>query len=575
MPRSITIGKNRGKKINLSPTDLSTHLHVLGASGKGKSKELEYIIRQHIINRHGLCLIDPHGNLYDDVVRWCAHEDLHRDRTIHLINPNLRDWTVGFHPLRLEQDIDPVLRVDAAVNACAQVWGGEDTNKTPLLKKCLTAIFYTLALRGLTLTEAIELASATDPYSLRKYLTDGIDDPLFRSVWDDLNGLNRREFTEVFSSTNNRLVEFLKAPTIRNMLGIGEQAIDFKQCMDNDEIVLVNLAPGKTVSRDNARLLGTLITNDLFSLACTRDIATAEEHPFYLVIDECYDFLSDDIESMLDQTRKFGLHVTLSHQRLGQLRKAGDHIYNGVMAGAQTKLVFGGLEDDDAEIMARQMFRAEFDLDQPKDILTRPTTVAYEIDWLYGEADGEADTWSDTVFDTAAAIGNAGVSQTFDADGNPVGTTQIATEGDVLGSGTGRTRGGARTHTETRHQTLRPVLEDRPTAVKDFNEVVHDAIVRLRELPRQNAILKPIGRKSRRVWIPDVKKARASDETVEAFTRQALTDSTYAIPTNEVVTRIAARHDDLVLKAEAWEFTDEPAKVTAEDNDKEDDDFFA
>ena len=32
-------------------------------------------------------------------------------------------------------------------------------------------------------------------------------------------------------------------------------------------------------------------------------------------------------------------------------------IFNGVMAGGQTKIVFGGLTDEDADIMAREVMR--------------------------------------------------------------------------------------------------------------------------------------------------------------------------------------------------------------------------
>ncbi len=33
-------------------------------------------------------------------------------------------------------------------------------------------------------------------------------------------------------------------------------------------------------------------------------------------------------------------HVILAHQRLGQLKDAGDGVYNAVMGGAHTKVIF-------------------------------------------------------------------------------------------------------------------------------------------------------------------------------------------------------------------------------------------
>ena len=143
-PVLVGVGKG-GQQITLSAIDRSTHMHVLGASGRGKSKFLENLIRQDIEHRHGLCLIDPHGTLYDEIVTWCAHHRLSGRRKIHLIDPSETDWTVGFDPLRCDDPEFLSVTVDSAVDACAQVWGGEDTDKTPLLKKCLRCVFYALA----------------------------------------------------------------------------------------------------------------------------------------------------------------------------------------------------------------------------------------------------------------------------------------------------------------------------------------------------------------------------------------------------------------------------------------------
>lgn len=146
-------------------------MQVVGASKKGKSKGLEYFSRQDIVNGQGLCLIDPHGTLYHDIVKWCATHRLLEHRKIRLFDPSAEGWCVGFNPLQLDGETEITVRVDAMVKACAQVWGGEDTARTPLLKRCLRAIFYILATRELTLLEAVDLLSPADPDGIRAYLT--------------------------------------------------------------------------------------------------------------------------------------------------------------------------------------------------------------------------------------------------------------------------------------------------------------------------------------------------------------------------------------------------------------------
>ena len=65
------------------------------------------------------------------------------------------------------------------VKAVAKVWGGEDTDQTPLLKRCLRVLFHALAEKNLSLVEARYLLDRTDK-TVRKYLTHDITKPDIR-----------------------------------------------------------------------------------------------------------------------------------------------------------------------------------------------------------------------------------------------------------------------------------------------------------------------------------------------------------------------------------------------------------
>ena len=206
MAKAISLGRDfDGVEHILTPEARSTHLHVVGASGKGKSRFLEHMIRQDIRHGHGVCVIDPHGALVTGISKWCARLNLNERRKIHLVDPNDLGWTTGFDPLRCEDPAYLAKTVDMAVNACAQVWGGEDTNKTPLLKKCLRAVFYALAAGGHTLGDAFALTSVNDPDGFRARVTNSLGDEVFQAVWDDLNRMSPRDRAEAFASTNNRI----------------------------------------------------------------------------------------------------------------------------------------------------------------------------------------------------------------------------------------------------------------------------------------------------------------------------------------------------------------------------------
>ncbi len=48
-------------------------MHIIGTTGKGKSKLLEHMIYQDAIFSRGVALIDPHGNLADDVLSYLGN----------------------------------------------------------------------------------------------------------------------------------------------------------------------------------------------------------------------------------------------------------------------------------------------------------------------------------------------------------------------------------------------------------------------------------------------------------------------------------------------------------------------
>src|SRR3984957_5326041 len=92
----------QGKPIRLMPDDRKIHTHVLGSSGSGKSRFLEWMMRGDLKNRQGFCLIDPHGELHDAMGAWCARYVM--DRDIVLLNLSEPSSVVGFNPFRRDHE---------------------------------------------------------------------------------------------------------------------------------------------------------------------------------------------------------------------------------------------------------------------------------------------------------------------------------------------------------------------------------------------------------------------------------------------------------------------------------------
>lgn len=573
-----------GKAVFLPDGARATHLQVIGASGTGKTKFLEQLIREDILAGNGLCLIDPTGNLYHDLLRWAETKGFLGRKPIVLFDPASPDWSFGFNPLDFtngpHEDIS--FLVDAMVKACAAVWGGEDTNKTPLLKRCLRAIFHVLAERRLSLLEAVYLVNPQDPTGIRRLLTREIDDFIIREQWDSFNPMRPREFQETFSSTTNRLLEFLASERIRRMLGQRTDTLSFRALMDQGGMVLVNLSSGRALSEANASLLGALLVNDLFLKARGRPKGS---RPFYVYIDECSRFVSEDIGRILDEGRQFGLHLILAHQHLAQLKRAGEAVYGAVLTDARTKVVFGGLSPEDAETMADLLYMGELDFEEAKTSLSKPVVVGHDTRWFESESTtisrsesestgrtvthgtstttttargrSETDGWSDGParegIDIPPALNRNWSSGSSTSRSVATGTSTSEAES------TSRSVSIGRGETSGRSEGLLPILEVLPTTVFSLEEQRHRKAALLRNLRRQEAVVKMPERESVAFRAARVVPGVANPERVERFKRDTFLRSPFVKPIRAVDALLRARRQSLERRAaEAAERVEEP-----------------
>jgi DNA helicase HerA-like ATPase len=113
-----------GRDVLLSGADRRAHMHVIGSSGSGKSKFLEWMVRQDLKEGQGFCLIDPHGTLYRDVLEYSAYKVLRRD--IVLLNLSEPSHIIAFNPFRRSADGDISVQVDRRIAATMHAWGVEN-----------------------------------------------------------------------------------------------------------------------------------------------------------------------------------------------------------------------------------------------------------------------------------------------------------------------------------------------------------------------------------------------------------------------------------------------------------------
>jgi hypothetical protein len=155
----LGIVDGKGVSLQMTPEMRSTHLYICGATGTGKSKMLESLIRQDIKNWYknkcGALIIDPHGSLYNSVINWIAwNEKYLKDIPIVPIDLRQKDWTIAYNMLRPRTVADPAVAISNFVLAMAYVWNTDGTQETPLFARICREVLWALYDKKLTLVEA-------------------------------------------------------------------------------------------------------------------------------------------------------------------------------------------------------------------------------------------------------------------------------------------------------------------------------------------------------------------------------------------------------------------------------------
>ena len=288
----ISLGRpTEGTRLRLQVPDRvrSEHMHVVGATGSGKSRFLLHMIQQDIREGRGVCLIDPHGELYDHITAWLSNRDgLLEDRKIRFINPSETDWSFGFNPLTVNDPHSLPTVVDSTATGLSHAMGGENMRETPLLNETIRAICYALASANLTLAESPFLYSYIH-HDERQRIIDQITNPVAKTDWESYCQMSRKEYDEFFRPAARRIRPFIQNDLMRRIFGQSANTLDLKDSMDDGEVLLFNLSRvgGKMTSEDQ-QVLGRLLINNLVARAYERDPLSAS--PYYLYVDEVHNF---------------------------------------------------------------------------------------------------------------------------------------------------------------------------------------------------------------------------------------------------------------------------------------------
>jgi hypothetical protein len=340
-PPGIVIGDNEHNgetvPVFLTADQRVRHTHIIGSSGCGKSSLLLNLIRQDIENGDGVAVLDPHGDLIDQILTLIPAD---RIDDVVLVNPSDIDFPIGFNILQAHSEEEKNLLASDLVSVFRRLstsWG--DQMDTVLQNAILV---FLESSPGGTLADLRRFL--LEPPFRSEFLQTVTDPELiyyWQKVFPQLGG------GKSIGSILTRLQDFFSRKPLRNMVSQRENKLDFADIMDSGKIFLAKLSEG-LCGAENSYLLGTLLVSKFQQLAMSRQSQVASaRRDFWLYVDEFDHFISPSMAEILKGTRKYRLGLTLAHQELHQLQSE-PKVASAVLTQPCTRIVFR-VGDDDAK----------------------------------------------------------------------------------------------------------------------------------------------------------------------------------------------------------------------------------
>jgi Type IV secretion-system coupling protein DNA-binding domain len=339
----ILLGENlhHGRAVPVRlPTDLRLrHLHVIGASGSGKSTLLLDLISQDIDAGLGVGVLDPHGDLVDEIAGRIPEERL---GDAILFDPADTEHPIAWNILEAHSELERTLLASDLVGIFRRFstsWGDQMTSVLG------NAVLVLLESPGSTL---LDLREFLVDRPTRERLLAAVDDPYLTSYF-------RHEFQlaagKSVGAILTRLDGFLRSKTVRQIVGARESRLDLRAVVDRGQIFLARLSQG-AIGEENAALLGSLLVSKFHQTCMSRqEVKREERRPFFLYADECQEVATASMAQLLAGARKYGLGLILAHQDLRQLETRAPEVSSALFGNAGTRIAFR-VGDRDSKALA-------------------------------------------------------------------------------------------------------------------------------------------------------------------------------------------------------------------------------
>ena len=333
------------------------HTHIVAGSGHGKTQLLQFLIHHDLVkaleDNRSVVVMDSQG----DMIRTLSHLKLFdstenrnlADRFV-LVDPTDVEHPVGLNMFDFDRARVGTLSTkdrEMILNATVETYeyffgallGAELTQRQGVIFRYIARLM--MEIPDATIHTLLELMMNGEKYRPYMEKLPGTARVFFMTQFFD------RQFSENKKQIIARLWGVLSNTTLERMFSHPKNKLDLFRLTQEGKIILINTAKD-FLGHEGSSIFGRFIVSLIAQAAIQRAILPAYERtPTFAYIDEAEDYFDDNIDRLVNQSRKFKIGLVFSHQNLDQLSPA---LRASVLASTSIKFA-GGLSSKDANVL--------------------------------------------------------------------------------------------------------------------------------------------------------------------------------------------------------------------------------
>ena len=304
--------KNKVTNFGIKTNDRRKHFYLIGKTGTGKSTLIANMAISDIRNRKGICVIDPHGDLSEILLNYIPS---YRVNDVIYLNPADSKYPFSLNPLTVDNPEQKELVVSGIVAIFHKLYGH---TWGPRLEYILrNSLLSVISLPEATLLMVQDIL--TDD-NFRHKVVGQMTDRVLKNYWvNEFENMHPRIKSESISPILNKVGQFTSSHLMRNIIKNPKSTVNLEKIMNEEKIVIMNLAQGR-IGEDNAALLGAMTITKIQLAAMNRvSMPEHQRKDFYLYVDEFQNFATTSFIKILSEARKYRLNLILANQYISQV----------------------------------------------------------------------------------------------------------------------------------------------------------------------------------------------------------------------------------------------------------------